>query len=370
VEHFLTMTTGLRSRDSYLYEWEGLGRMRRSEDWVQYVLGLPAEVEPGVRFDYSNCASFLLSAAISGATGLSALEYARRGLFGPLGITDVQWPSSPQGISLGWGELRMLPGDLARFGLLYLHDGVWNGSRLVSRRWVRTSTSPHVEANTLQTHYGYHWWVSKSGEFLALGYAGQYLIVSRDQDLVVVFTSSLADADFFLPWRLFGSFVRPAVHAEKGLPANREARERLESAVRLLAEPAAQGAPVPAMAAAVSGVRYDVEDNPFALDGLSLAFSPGSAKLHEHYADRRLDYRVGMDGRFEFSDVPGQGLVGVRGTWVGDDVFRIEFEGVGSAWWTILDLSFDDAGLTVRGRYRGGSTSFRGSQNASSSNEG
>lgn len=221
IEHLLTMTTGLDSRDSYLYRWEGLSEMRRSDDWVGFALTRPAVAPPGSRFDYSNMASFLLSAALHRKTGQTAEEYARQRLFGPIGIQEIRWPQNPQGISIGWGELRMHPLDLARVGLLFLREGQWDSEQVVPKSWVARATKRHVAAGTLREHYGYQWWVDHSGVYMALGYAGQYLIVDPDMDLVVVFTSSLPDPQFYAPWELYAEYVRPSVgqHRESDLGA-------------------------------------------------------------------------------------------------------------------------------------------------------
>ena len=60
LEHLLTMSSGLECRDSYLYRWRGLNEMRKSDDWVQFMLDLPMAKPPGTRFEYCNGGSFLL----------------------------------------------------------------------------------------------------------------------------------------------------------------------------------------------------------------------------------------------------------------------------------------------------------------------
>ncbi|MBU2629670.1 MAG: beta-lactamase family protein [Proteobacteria bacterium] len=109
LENLLTMTTGIDCRDSYLYQWRGLTQMNHSADWVQFMIDLPMSEEPGTRFEYCNGASFLLSAIIQKQTGMTAFSFAQKTLFGPLGLTNVRWPSSPNGISIGYGEIQMRP---------------------------------------------------------------------------------------------------------------------------------------------------------------------------------------------------------------------------------------------------------------------
>ncbi len=236
LEHLLTMTTGFRCQDSYLYRWSGLNQMRESEDWVQFVLDLPMEGEPGERFEYCNGASHLLSGIIQETTGMSANEYALEHLFGPLGISDVDWSSSPQGISVGYSELRLRPQDMAKIGVLYLNEGRWDGEQIVPSEWVNSSTSQYISA-TLEDGYGYQWWVDDSSMYLALGYRGQFIFVIPEKEMVVVFTSSLEDNDFYVPQTLLNEFIIPAAVTSRTLPVNPEGVALLESLIEELASP-------------------------------------------------------------------------------------------------------------------------------------
>jgi CubicO group peptidase (beta-lactamase class C family) len=67
---------------------------------------------------------------------MSALEYAKAKLFGPLGITDVSWQHDPQGISIGGYGLSLQPRDMAKIGYLYLRNGVWEGMQLLPTAWI------------------------------------------------------------------------------------------------------------------------------------------------------------------------------------------------------------------------------------------
>ena len=236
LEDLLTMSTGFQCQDSYLYRWRGLQELRQSRDWVQFVLDLPMLAEPGTRFEYCNSASFLLSAIIQETTDVSALEFAQVHLFAPLGISDVDWPSNPQGISIGWGELRMRPHDMAKFGTLYLNGGVWDGAQVVPADWVGASTREQIASGTLQDGYGYQWWVDDSGLYMALGYAGQFIFVVPDKEMVVVFTSDLSDDLFFVPQQLLESIILPAAESPVPLPPNPDGVARLQTAIQQAAQ--------------------------------------------------------------------------------------------------------------------------------------
>lgn len=230
LEDLLTMSSGFRCRDSYLYNWDGLYQMRDSQDWVQFMLDLPMEAAPGDRFEYCNGGSFLLSAILTETTGMTGLEFAEEHLFGPLGITDVAWPMNPQGITIGWGDLRMLSHDMAKIGYLMLRNGQWEGEQIIPARWVAESTRKHLPA-TLQDGYGYQWWVDDSGFYMALGYGGQFIFVVPEENLVVVFTSELPENDFYVPQMLLEGYILPAVVSAEPLPRDPAAEAMLQQRI-------------------------------------------------------------------------------------------------------------------------------------------
>lgn len=231
IEDLLTMSSGLECRDSYLYNWKGLNEMRASDDWAKHMLELPMADPPGSRFEYCNGGSYLLSAIVQQTTGKTALEFAKQNLFRPLGISDVDWPANRDGVNYGWGEMSLKPQDMAKFGNLYLNLGRWNDQQILPEEWVRESTSAHIFAGTLSDSYGYQWWIDNNGYVMALGYAGQYIIVLPEQNMVVVFTSDLASEDFFLPETLLNEYILPAVNSSDPLPANEAAYSRLQALI-------------------------------------------------------------------------------------------------------------------------------------------
>lgn len=82
--------------------------------------------------------------------------------------------------------------DLARFGLLFLNNGVWNGQKVLSSDWISKATQPSVP----NANYGYMWWLNKKGNrhwqglpenlFYAAGFGGNFIIIDRERDLVIV----------------------------------------------------------------------------------------------------------------------------------------------------------------------------------------
>jgi hypothetical protein len=108
---------------------------------------------------------------------------------------------------------------------------------VVPEQWIINSTGKYING-TLQNGYGYGWWIASPEMYMGLGYRGQYLILHPEQRLVVVFTSSLEDQDFYLPQRLTETYILPAVqNSGRTLAGNPKGNERLESAIKELAAP-------------------------------------------------------------------------------------------------------------------------------------
>ena len=228
LENLLTMASGLKCRDSYLYGWVGIQEMMDSNDWAQYVLDLPMSEAPGEKFEYCNGVSYLLSVIIQQSTDMKTLEFANKNLFGPLGITDVGWKTSPQGIDIGWGEMWLKAHDMAKIGLLYLNKGRWGNQQVVPAAWVAQSTRGRIDA-TLFDQYGYQWWVDSAGFYMAVGYRGQFIFVVPDKNMVAVFTSDLPGSDFPIPKKLLTDYIIPAASSSVPLPNNPEEKARLDN---------------------------------------------------------------------------------------------------------------------------------------------
>ncbi|MDH3216021.1 MAG: beta-lactamase family protein [Candidatus Krumholzibacteria bacterium] len=213
VEQLLTMTCGL-DWDEWSYPYCDPRNSEypqvRFEDWVQHVLELPVRDEPGTRWVYNTGGVHVLSAILKNRTGLYANQFAEKYLFEPLGITRWSWNTDPKGYSATGGTrggLKLRTRDVAKFGMLYMREGKWNGERLISEEWVRKSTAKRVTA-VRNSDYGYLWWLTSytiknrqidmvSGQ----GYGGQLLALVPDLDLMYVFTSwgRAEDADTFGP---------------------------------------------------------------------------------------------------------------------------------------------------------------------------
>jgi CubicO group peptidase (beta-lactamase class C family) len=188
----LTMSSGLR------YQESSFPSPRGDDTSTYYGIDLRklalehTEIEqpPGQRWHYNNYNPLLLGLVLERATGMSVAEYMASRLWQPLGASsDASWSldSTRSGFEKMESGLNATALDHARFGLLFLHGGQWNGRCIVSRGWVRDATRVHT-ATDFPNPYGYFWWIDgkRPDRFYAFGNYGQYIYVDPRADVVVV----------------------------------------------------------------------------------------------------------------------------------------------------------------------------------------
>jgi CubicO group peptidase (beta-lactamase class C family) len=194
IEDMLTMRTGLESTSGRNY-----GAWVSSRNWVRYALMRPLVSEPGTSMEYSTGTSHLLSAILTKVSGTSTWQFARDALARPLGITLARWPQDPQGIYFGGNEMLMTPRQMLAIGELYLNRGRASGRQIVPEAWVEASCTPRTTSRwNADRQYGYGWWIrdfAGSQACFAWGFGGQYILVFRDLDLVIVATSDPGVSD-------------------------------------------------------------------------------------------------------------------------------------------------------------------------------
>ncbi len=145
---------------------------------------------PGEEWLYNNYNPLLLGMVLERATGMSVTEYMSTRLWIPLGAEyDATWSldSDASGFEKMESGLNATAIDYARFGRLFLHEGESNGTRVVSREWVREATAADVTTDPAG-HFQYFWWIDtqRLDRFYALGNFGQYVYVAPDADAVIV----------------------------------------------------------------------------------------------------------------------------------------------------------------------------------------
>ncbi len=189
VKNLLTMSSGFAK--------DHVARCLSDEDfdWARTILATEQVFEPGTRFAYNSMNSYLLSVIFSRVAGEDVSSALERRIFKPLGIRSAKWTYSPQGIFTGGWGLFLSTEDLAKMGLLYARDGVWNGERLLPEGWVAEASAAQIpqspdginEEEDWAAGYGYQIWRCRHG-FRMDGAHGQLVMVMPEKDAVVVLT--------------------------------------------------------------------------------------------------------------------------------------------------------------------------------------
>jgi len=257
LEHLLTMSAGFNT--GTLPDFAGKDA---SFDAAENILSNHSILSrPGETFYYDSGLPHVLSTIIQKTSGLTLEEYAQLHLFNPMGITDFIWESDPQGITNGSTGLSLRPQDMAKLGYLFLHNGQWDEKQIVPAKWVRASTTKHMETKGLMDAaeddgYGYYWWIDAFGGYSAHGWGGQYVFVLPKLDMIVVFTGGLADPDFPVPHQLLKTYLLPAVQSEQPLAANPQTNDQLASKIKNIQNTEKSTMPLPEIARQISGKTY------------------------------------------------------------------------------------------------------------------
>jgi len=196
LEDVLQMRSGFQWDEDNYDEYNDFFAMTGSDDWAQYVLDRPMANEPGSTFYYNSGNSHLLATIINVTTGMAPLAFADQYLFGPLGITNRLWLTDPHGVNFGGSSLALRGRDMAKFGLLFLNNGTWDGDQIVSADWVNKSRHGPATPYT-GVSYGYQWWIDNNQDwYSARGYNGQFIFVVYEHDVVVTFSSDNTDGPY------------------------------------------------------------------------------------------------------------------------------------------------------------------------------
>lgn len=194
VEDLISMASGLRYEETWL-PWGDDAETYYSADLRELALEDTEIVESPGRWHYNNYNPLLLGMILERATGRTVSSYLEERLWQPLGAEfDASWSldSDKSGFEKMESGLNARAIDFAKFGVLYLNGGEWEGRQLVPRAWVETSTAPHAAS-----HYGYWWWVEPDRSFVARGNHGQFLYVDPARSVVIArFGTTDGDVDW------------------------------------------------------------------------------------------------------------------------------------------------------------------------------
>jgi CubicO group peptidase (beta-lactamase class C family) len=196
-QHLLNMRDGLDFNEEYVELGEshvfdmlwGAGK----DDVAGYAAARSLRHQPATTFNYSSGTTNVISrivAEVARRDGEDRAAASRRllaRLFEPLGMATATADLDATGTFVGSSCVFATPRDFARFGYLYLRDGVWGGVRLLPEGWVDHARAHTADDPDTGFGFGAHWWLwpSHPDVFAAHGFEGQYVLVSPARDLVI-----------------------------------------------------------------------------------------------------------------------------------------------------------------------------------------
>ncbi len=193
INNLLQMNSGLEWVEDYSTICDATKMLFQAEDMTKVQLEKPLVNHPDTHWNYSSGTSNLLSGILRRQfkTHQEYLDFWYSGLIDRIGmnsmIVETDMAGNYVGSSYAWATTR----DWAKFGLLYLHKGNWNGDQVFDQDWVNYTTTP---TNTSNGRYGAHFWLNAGGYypdvpedmFSCNGFQGQKVYIIPSLDLVVV----------------------------------------------------------------------------------------------------------------------------------------------------------------------------------------
>ncbi|ELR70790.1 Beta-lactamase class C penicillin binding protein [Fulvivirga imtechensis AK7] len=209
-DQLLRMSSGLYWEEEYGGPSAATDMLFKMADMGGYAASYPLEYEPDAHWYYSSGTSNILSKIIRDHIKKDTYyAFVRTRLFNKLGMTSVVVEPDASGTFVGSSYAYATPGDWAKFGLLYLNDGVWKGERILPEGWVKYSSTPTPGAP--RGEYGAHFWLNAgptgspedrwypdapTDMFSMNGYEGQRVFIIPSKKVIIVRTGLTKRGNF------------------------------------------------------------------------------------------------------------------------------------------------------------------------------
>jgi CubicO group peptidase (beta-lactamase class C family) len=206
-KELITIRDMLQMRSGYPWEETdpALFEALLSADYLRLIDSFPLTSDPGTEFQYSNLTSHWLGVIVARACDTDLKSFAQENLFSPLDAElGDDWIKNWDGYYIGLAGMHVTARDMAKFGLLYLNDGEYEGNQVLSADWVRDSLQRYSEGVNISgwipgitsrfgyfrdLGYGYQWWSGRAGDRYfnyASGHGGQFIVLLDDLDMIIV----------------------------------------------------------------------------------------------------------------------------------------------------------------------------------------
>jgi CubicO group peptidase (beta-lactamase class C family) len=218
LRQLLQMSSGLEWTEAY-GPGTTFSAMLAGPNAAAVMAAQPLERPPGSAFEYSTGTSALISGIAADALGGCGAEIdaLHTRLLDPLGITTEQLQNDQDGCFYGGFGANMTTRDFARFGLLYLRGGQWDGRQLLPTSWIDETRQPAAT----NPSYGLHWWLAgDDSSFSAEGLFGQRIVVVPGADLVIAANSTSGGDPYTMVSAIRAALGVPEPPAAPGPPTS------------------------------------------------------------------------------------------------------------------------------------------------------
>ncbi|MFE4711696.1 serine hydrolase domain-containing protein [Paenibacillus sp. NPDC056722] len=321
-------------------------------NWAKAFFGVPLEKEPGTHFLYNNGATYILSAIIQKVSGQSLLDYLKPRLFAPLGIVNPVWDTCPRGISAGAFGLSLITEDIAKLGLLYLQQGVWNGERLLDEDWIQAATTKQIDNgdnpdSDWNQGYGYQFWQCRHQAYRGDGFFGQFCLVMPEQQAVIAITGAQGDMQIVL--NTIWDHLLPAMEPEP-LASNEAEAERVAVQLRELAILPPHGLDCSENEEVMNGQIYKLED-PHGWQSFSVTFTGNEAVITMIHKENSYITRAGrsawLAGRSSLIEEKDLKVVSSF-TWKDADTFEYTIRFIETAVLITVEVKVDEQTIALK----------------------
>jgi CubicO group peptidase (beta-lactamase class C family) len=284
VHHLLSMNAGHHDN---IY-----ATVAKEQDWVKTYLSLDVEHEPGSHYRYSTHSTYMLSAIIEQVTGQNMIDFLMPRLFEPLGISRPSWETCPLGITAGGMGLSIPTEDIAKFGLMLLNKGVYEGKRIVSEQYIKLATTEQsdnragAERIDSAQGYGYQIHLCRRGCYRGDGAFGQLCFVAPKENIVIAATSSFKNMAA-LQTLLDLIYEHIIDQLDNDLIYTPEYNIDLQELLSKISGPIPAIKPVPVNMPIENAGCYVMDDNPHGLNQIVFHLKGEQLELQASYGDER-----------------------------------------------------------------------------------
>ncbi len=316
----MTVRDLLMMATPYSYSTYGL----RYSDWAHTFFNTEPSHPPGTIFSYDTSGSFILNVIVERVTEKPYLEYLREKALGETGFSEDAWCiKSPEGYSWGGSGVMCTTRDLAKFALLFLNGGRYNGKQLLSENYIRSACSKQIDNKTTGFNddtchsfgYGYQVWMTRSSSFSFLGMGDQLAVCIPEKDMVFVCT---ADNQGYESSRaiIYNALWDEIIDklSDRAIDENVFDREALIAKNASLEIIPLDGVPESPITERINGIQYILYGNPMGITDTRIHIDGdrGSWEYTNAQGKKQIDFGIGkcIEGVFPhreyFGDTIGQ----------------------------------------------------------------